>query len=56
MGAYTWIFFGFMPIGALWCGEMASRFGLAEAITINGLISLAAAGAIWVFFPRLREQ
>jgi MFS family permease len=56
MGAYTWIFFGFMPIGALWSGEMAARFGLAEAVTINGLIALAAAVAIWVFFPKLREH
>ncbi len=56
MGAYTWIFFGFMPIGALWSGELAARFGLAEAVTINGLIALAAAVAIWVFFPKLREH
>jgi MFS family permease len=56
MGAYTWIFFGFMPIGALWSGEMATRFGLADAVIINGLIALAAAVAIWAFFPKLREH
>jgi MFS family permease len=56
MGAYTWIFFGFMPIGALWSGEMAARFGLAEAVIINGLIALAAAVAIWAFFPKLRKH
>jgi MFS family permease len=56
MGAYTWIFFGFMPIGALWSGELAARFGLAEAITINGFIALAAAIAIWMFFPKLRDH
>jgi MFS family permease len=56
MGAYTWIFFGFMPIGALWSGELAARFGLADAVIINGLIALAAAVAIWVFYPRLREH
>jgi hypothetical protein len=56
MGAYTWIFFGFMPIGALWSGELAARFGLAEAVTINGCIALAAAIAIWMFFPKLRDQ
>jgi predicted membrane-bound spermidine synthase len=56
MGAYTWIFFGFMPIGALWSGGMADRFGLSEAVIINGLIALAAAVAIWAFFPKLREH
>jgi MFS family permease len=56
MGAYTWIFFGFMPIGALWSGGLADRYGLSEAVLINGLIALAAAVAIWVFFPKLREH
>jgi MFS family permease len=56
MGAYTWIFFGFMPIGALWSGELAARFGLAETVIINGLIALAAAVAIWVFYPKLRKH
>ncbi len=56
MGAYTWIFFGFMPIGALWSGELAARLGLAETVIINGLVALAAAVAIWVFFPKLREH
>jgi len=56
MGAYTWIFFGFMPIGALWTGEMAARFGLSEAIIINGMIALVAAVVLWVFFPKLREH
>ena len=56
MGAYTWIFFGFMPIGALWSGELAARFGLAETVTINGILALLAAIAIWAFFPKLREK
>ena len=56
MGAYTWIFFGFMPIGALWCGEIATRFGLAQAVAINGFLSLAAALVLWVFFPKIRRQ
>lgn len=56
MGAYTWIFFGLMPIGALWTGEMAARFGLSEAVIINGLLALVAAVVLWVFFPKLREH
>jgi MFS family permease len=56
MGAYTWIFFGFMPVGSLWTGEVASRVGLSEAVMINGLLALIVAIAVWVFFPKLRAQ
>ena len=56
MGAYTWIFFGFMPVGSLWTGEMAARVGLSEAVVINGSLALLAAVVVWVFFPHLRRQ
>jgi MFS family permease len=56
MGAYTWIFFGFMPVGALWTGEMAARVGLSEAVLINGGLALLAAVIVWVFFPHLIKQ
>jgi MFS family permease len=56
MGAYTWIFFGFMPLGSLWSGEIAARVGLPETVLINGGLALAAAIAVWSFFPNLRNQ
>jgi predicted MFS family arabinose efflux permease len=56
MGAYTWIFFGFMPVGSLWTGEVAARVGLSEAVLINGSLALLAAVIVWVFFPHLRKQ
>lgn len=56
MGAYTWIFFGFMPVGALWTGEMAARVGLSEAVIINAILALGAAFIVWIFFPKVREQ
>ena len=56
MGAYTWIFFGFMPVGSLWTGEIAARVGLSEAVMINGSLALLAAVIVWVFFPHLRRQ
>jgi len=56
MGAYTWIFFGFMPLGALWTGAVADRVGLPEAVVINGLVVLAIAVILWFFFPKLRQQ
>jgi MFS family permease len=56
MGAYTWIFFGFMPVGSLWTGEIAARVGLSEAVLVNGSLALLAAVIVWVFFPHLRRQ
>jgi MFS family permease len=56
MGAYTWIFFGFMPLGALWSGELAARVGLSEAVIIDGGLALCAATIVWMKFPRLLEQ
>jgi MFS family permease len=56
MGVYTWIFFGFMPVGSLWTGEVATRVGLSEAVMINGALALIVAIGVWVFFPKLRAQ
>jgi predicted MFS family arabinose efflux permease len=56
MGAYTWIFFGFMPLGALWTGSMADRIGLSQTVIMNGILALVFAVFVWFFFPRLREQ
>jgi MFS family permease len=56
MGAYTWIFFGAMPLGALWLGTTADKFGEPEAVMLNALLALAFAIGIWIFFPRLRKQ
>ena len=56
MGAYMWIFFGFMPVGSLWTGEIAARIGLSEAVMINGSLALIAAVVVWVFFPHIRRQ
>jgi MFS family permease len=56
MGAYTWIFFGTMPLGALWAGSLADWTSLSETIIINGLLGLAAAVIVWKSFPKLLEQ
>jgi hypothetical protein len=56
MGAYTWIFFGLMPVGSLWTGEMGARVGLSEAVVINGSLAVLAALSVWVFFPYFRRQ
>jgi MFS family permease len=56
MGAYTWIFFGVMPLGALWLGTIADNFGEPEAVVLNSLLAFFFAIAVWVFFPRLRGE
>jgi MFS family permease len=56
MGAYTWIFFGFMPLGALWSGTMAEHLGAPTAVMINGVLALLFAVSVAAFFPKLREQ
>ncbi len=56
MGAYTWIFFGAMPLGALWLGTAAESIGEVETVLINGVLALCVAVAILIFFPKVREQ
>jgi MFS family permease len=56
MGAYTWIFFGSMPLGALWVGSLAERTSLPGTLVIDGMLGLVAAVIVWRFFPKLREQ
>jgi MFS family permease len=56
MGAYTWIFFGCMPLGALWLGKMADLVGEPEAVLINGSLALVFFIGVWIFFPKLRQQ
>lgn len=56
MGAYTWIFFGTMPLGALMIGSVSHYVGLANTIAINGAVALVLALASRVLFPKLSEQ
>jgi len=56
MGAYTWIFFGFMPIGALWSGSMANQLGTPAAVVINAAFSFAFAAAVFIWFPHVRQE
>lgn len=51
MGAYTWIFFGVMPLGALWTGTIAERLGEPSAVTINAAVALLVALVVWFRDP-----
>jgi MFS family permease len=56
MGSYTWIFFGFMPLGALWLGTIADKFGESEAVILNAGIAMIFALGVWLLVPKLREE
>jgi MFS family permease len=55
MGVYTFVFFGFMPIGSLWVGAAASWIGEQWAIIICGVLTLIT--SVWIFraFPQLSQ-
>jgi len=55
MAIYSFVFFGFTPLGSLWIGGLAAKIGEPTAIAIGGAISLLYALAIWVFVPELRR-
>jgi MFS family permease len=56
MGTYTWIFFGFMPLGALWSGMIAGSLGEPAAVMINAAIAFFFAAGVRVFYPALMES
>lgn len=55
MGIYTFIFFGFMPIGGLGAGAVAENLGAPVTLTMGALICLGVAAITWIFFPQLRQ-
>jgi len=55
MGIYSFVFFGFAPLGALWIGSLAAKIGEPTAVVIGGTITLLYALAVWVFVPELRR-
>ncbi len=54
MGVYSFSFFGFMPLGALWIGMLAEHFGSPTAILINSVILFIFVGVVWFYTPKLR--
>ena len=56
MGAYIWIFFGFMPLGALWSGMVAARLGEPAAVMINAAAAFCFALIVLLRYPKLREE
>ena len=55
MGIYSLTFFGFLPVGALWIGTMAERFGETAAVMMNAGIMLFLCAGIAILVPELRR-
>src|SRR5919199_427023 len=54
MAIYSLIFFGGMPLGALWAGALAQIIGSPLTVVVSGAVTLAFAVLFWIAAPRLR--
>jgi MFS family permease len=52
MGIYSFSFFALMPLGALWTGIVAERFGEPAAVLANAIILLVFAAIVRIRFPK----
>jgi MFS family permease len=55
MSYYTMSFLGMTPFGSLFGGAVAARFGAPRAVTVSGLICIAAAGIYFAYLPAIRR-
>ncbi len=55
MGIYSMVFFGIMPLGALWVGAVAEHISEPAAVFIGSSITLGYAIFVWFFVPRIRR-
>jgi MFS family permease len=55
MSVYSLIFFGAMPLGSLFIGGMAEKFGEPPTVLVSGLIVLAYSIFIYLAVPKIRK-
>ncbi|MDR0965598.1 MAG: MFS transporter [Myxococcales bacterium] len=55
MAAYSMMFFGMSPLGALMAGAVADRIGTPRTVMLGGLLSLGGALAFRYFLPRIER-
>lgn len=56
MSVYTLIFFGAMPLGSLFAGTFAQKFGEPLTVMLGATVLMALAIAAWIFLPGIRRQ
>ncbi len=56
MSVYTLVFFGSMPLGALFAGTFAQKFNEPLTVMLGAAVLMALAIAAWIFLPDIRRQ
>ena len=56
MSVYTLVFFGSMPLGALFAGTFAQKYGEPLTVMLGAGVLMALAIASWIFLPDIRRQ
>jgi MFS family permease len=56
MSVYTLVFFGAMPLGALFAGTVAQKIGEPPTVMLGAGILIALAIIAWFFLPDIRRQ
>ena len=56
MGVYTLVFFGAMPLGSLFAGSFAEKFGETTTVILGSAVLMLAAILVWIFLPVIRKQ
>jgi MFS family permease len=56
MSVYTLVFFGSMPLGSLFAGTFAQKFGEPLTIMLGAGVLMVLAIAAWLFLPDIRRQ
>ena len=56
MGVYSFVFFGLIPIGALFAGALAGWIGEPLTVVLGASISLVIAIIVYFYVPQLRAM
>ncbi len=55
MGVYSLVFFGLMPLGALWAGAVAQWISEPVAVIVGAIAALVCAVGLFLFAPMIRN-
>lgn len=55
MGIYSLSFFGFMPLGSLSVGQIATALSEKSAVMINAGLLFILPVSIWLLVPRIKK-
>jgi fucose permease len=56
MSVYTLVFFGSMPLGSLFAGTFAQKYGEPLTVMLGAVVLMVLAIAAWIFLPDIRRQ